>query len=182
MNVSKFDVRSSLIGSWCLALAATALSLPASAARPVLKYSSEITLKASPQKSWDTIKTFSAVHQWLPGTEGTKLLVGENGKPLAVREFQLQGGGFVISELLAYDEHRKRFKYRMLKTSLPLANYVAEMWVTPAAHGGSVVHWSATFQRPDEVELPDRDDAATTKLVQEVFKAGLDNLVVVTKH
>jgi hypothetical protein len=107
--------------------------------------------------------------------------VGENGKPLAVREFQLKGGGgFVISELLAYDEARKHFKYRIIKTNLPLANYVAEMWVTPASGGGSVVHWSAQFQRPEEQAKPDQDDAATMKLVQGVFKAGLDNIAVIT--
>jgi mxaD protein len=156
-------------------------SLPAQAARPVLKYKSEVALKAPPQKAWDSFKTFGAIHEWHPATEGTKLLVGENGKPLAVREFQIKGGpGFVISELLAYDEGRKRFKYRIIKTNLPLASYVAEMWVVPAAGGGSVVHWSATFQRPEEQAKPDQDDAATSKLVQGVFKAGLDNLALIT--
>ena len=82
--------------------------------------------------------------------------------------------------MLAYDEGRKWFKYRILKTNIPLANYVAEMHVKPAAGGGSVVHWSAQFQRPAENAKPDEDDAATTKLVQGVFKAGLDNLAVIT--
>ena len=173
--------RRSLLAAMCLAGTTALLSLPAHAARPVLKHKSEITLKASPQKAWDSFKTFGAIHDWHPATEGTKLLVGANGKPLAVREFQLKGGdGFVISELLAYDEARKHFKYRIIKTNLPLANYVAEMWVTPAAGGGSLVHWSASFQRPEEQAKPDQDDAATTKLVQGVFKAGLDNIAVIT--
>ena len=102
--------RRSLLAAMCLAGTAALLSLPAHAARPVLKYKSEITVKASPQKAWDSFKTFGAIHEWHPATEGTKLLVGENGKPLAVREFQLKGGGgFVISELLAYNEVGKRF-------------------------------------------------------------------------
>lgn len=173
--------RRSLLAALCLAGTTALLSLPAFAARPALKYQSEITLKAAPQKAWDSFKTFGAIHDWHPATEGTKLLVGENGKPLAVREFQLKGGGgFVISELLAYDEGRKRFKYRIIKTNLPLANYVAEMWVTSAPGGGSVVHWSASFQRPEEQAKPDQDDAATLKLVQGVFKGGLDNIAVIT--
>ena len=97
-----------------------------------------------------------------------------------MREFQVKGGGFVISELLAYDEGRRWFKYRIIKTDLPRANYVAEMWVKPAAGGGSVVHWAARFQRPEETAKPDQDDAATEKLVQAVFKGGLDNLAVIT--
>jgi mxaD protein len=162
---------------------ALALLLGASAARaerPVLKYKDQVTLKAPPQKAWNTFKDFDSIHKWHPATENTVLLVGQNGKPLAVREFQVKGGAFVISELLAYDEAKRWFKYRIIKTNLPLANYVAEMQVKPASGGGSVVMWSAQFQRPEETAKPDQDDAATTKLVQGVFKGGLDNIAVLT--
>ncbi|WP_028998321.1 SRPBCC family protein [Azohydromonas australica] len=174
-----------IAGSPLSLLTAVAITLAAPLAhaeRPVLKYESQVTLKASPQKAWDAIKTFDKIHEWHPATEGTKLLVGENGKPLAVREFQVKGGASVISELLAYDEKKKWYRYRIIKTSLPLANYVAEMWVKPAAGGGSVVHWKGQFQRPEENAKPDQDDAATEKLVQGVFKAGLDNLAVITSR
>jgi mxaD protein len=158
-------------------------SAPAKAERPVLNYKSQITLKASPQKAWNSFKKFDSIHEWHPATEGTKLLVGQNGKPLAVREFQLKGGpGFVISELLAYDEARRWFKYRIIKTNLPLSNYVAEMQVKPGPGSGSTVYWSSTFQRPQEVAKPAENDAATTQLVQGVFKAGLDNIAVITSR
>lgn len=169
-----------LLAAVCLTALASA---PAFAARPVLKFESQITVKASPQKVWDSFKTFGAIHDWHPATENCKLLVGDNGKPLAVREFQLKGGGgFVISELLAYDESRKHFKYRIIKTNLPLANYVAEMWVTPASGGGSVVHWKGSFQRPAETPQQGQGDEDTMKLVQGVFKAGLDNIAVITSR
>jgi mxaD protein len=172
--------RRSLLAAACLAGTAALRLSPAHAAQPVLNYKSEITLKASPQKAWNSFKTFSANHEWHPVTEGTKLLVGEDGKPLAVREFQLKGGGFVISELLTDSEVRRRFTYTILKASMSLANYVGEMWVTPAAGGAAVGHWSATFQRPEENAQPNHHDAVTTKLVQGVFKAGLDNIGVIT--
>ena len=165
-----------LAGDACVALALLCGAVTAHAERPVLKYKDEVALKASPQKAWDTFKAFDSIHKWHPATENTVLLVGQNGRPLAVREFQVKGGAFVISELLAYDEGKRWFKYRIIKTNLPLANYVAEMWVVPAPKGGSVVKWSAQFQRPEESPKPDQDDAATTKLVQGVFKAGLDNI------
>ena len=38
----------------------------------------------------------------------------------------------MISELLSYDEARKHFKYRILKTNLPLANYVGKVIVAHA--------------------------------------------------
>jgi mxaD protein len=165
-------------------LASLALTgTPALAERPVLSYKSQIALKASPQKAWNSFKKFDSIHEWHPATEGTKLLVGQNGKPLAVREFQLKGGpGFVISELLAYDEARRWFKYRIIKTNLPLSNYVAEMQVKPGPGNGSTVSWTSTFQRPQEVAKPEENDAATEKLVQGVFKAGLDNIALITSR
>ena len=163
-----------------IAAALSVFSAPAAAERPTLKYASQIDSKATPQKAWESFRKFDSIHEWHPATEGTKLLVGSNGKALAVRGFQLKGGGFVISELLAYDEGRKWFKYRIIKTNLPLANYVAQMWVKPRAGGGSVVHWAGQFQRLDDNAKPDQDDAATMKLVQGVFKAGLDNVALIT--
>lgn len=149
------------------------------AGRPVLYCKQQVMLGASAQKSWDAIKDFDSIHLWHPATEGTTLLVGENGEPLVVREFQVKGGGFVISELLAYDEAAKWFRYRIIKTSLPLDNYVAEMKVEEGADGGSVVHWSGEFQRPRSSQ-PDQGDRATEQLVQGVFSAGLANLPLVT--
>ncbi len=66
----------------------------------VLHHQDHITLAAPPQKVWDSIKDFDSIHTWHPAAESTVMLVGENGKPLAVREFQTTDGGFVISELL----------------------------------------------------------------------------------
>ena len=100
--------------------------------RPVLHHTDQITLKESPQKVWDTIKQFDSIHTWHPAAEGTVLLVGENNKPLAVREFQTIDGGFVISELLEYDEAKMWFKYRIIKTNAPMRDYVGEMQVVPA--------------------------------------------------
>lgn len=148
--------------------------------RAVLRYASRIALDAAPQRAWDAIKDFDGIHLWHPATEATVLLVGENGRPLAVREFQVKGGGFVISELLAYDEARKWYRYRIVKTSLPLSNYVAEMWVEPGEAGGSVVLWSGEFQRPDGSAEPAEADRATAALVRDVFEGGLANLLAVT--
>jgi hypothetical protein len=148
--------------------------------RPTLSHADETTLTVSPQVAWDAFKVFDEIHAWHPATENCVMLVGENGSPLAVREFQLKGGGFVISELLDYDEARRWFRYRILKTNLPLANYVGEMWVEAAGDGAATVKWSAQFQRPVGSAEPDADDRATEGLVGAVFSAGLENLHVLT--
>lgn len=153
---------------------------PADAPRAVLRYAQQVELKAPPQKCWDAIKDFDSIHLWHPATEGTVLLVGERGVPLAVREFQVKGGGFVISELLDYEEEKRWFRYRIIKTNLPLSNYVAEMWVEPAADGGSIVSWSTAFQRPAGATEPDKADRITERLVQGVVESGLENLPALT--
>ena len=138
--------------------------------RPLLHHEDQVTLRASAQQAWDAIKNFSDIHTWHPAAVSTEMLVGQNGEPLAVREFQIADGGFVISELLEYDEAGRRFKYRIIKASIPLRGYVAEMHVTPTADGGSVVAWSAQFEGPDE--------AMAKEIVHGVVKTGLDNLQV----
>ena len=71
--------------------------------RPLLDHEDQIIVRASAQTAWDMIKTFDSIHTWHPAAVSTELLVGENGKPLAVREFQTADGGIVISELLDYE-------------------------------------------------------------------------------
>ena len=149
----------------------------ARAERATLSYASEAALKAAPQKPWDLIKVFDKIDAWHPATKNCRMVIGENTRPGAVREFDVEGGAHVMSELLEYDEAKMYYKYRIIKTDLPLANYVATMQVVAGADGGSIVKWAGTFQRPDAAGA---EDAATQKLVEMVFAAGLGNLVKLT--
>ena len=80
------------------AVGLTLATTPAAAERPVLRNTHRVILRASAQKAWDAIKQFDGIHTWHPAVESTTLPVSENGKPLAVREFQLKG---VSGDLLA---------------------------------------------------------------------------------
>jgi Polyketide cyclase / dehydrase and lipid transport len=173
----------SLAAGAALAMLATA-TFPSSARaeRPLLFHSDKIVLKASPQEAWDAIKTFDQIHKWHPATENTVMLVGTNGVPLAVREFQLKGGGFVISELLEYREDVKWYRYRIIKTNLPMKGYEAEMHVEPGPDGGSIVTWRGQFQRAEENPPAGQDDAATMKMVETIFRSGLENIQKITSH
>ena len=145
--------------------------------RSLLQHRDHVTLEASPQKAWDAIKNFDSIHTWHPAAESTEMLVGENGKPLAVREFQATDGGFVISERLEYAEAKRWFRYRIIKSSFPIHGYVGEMHVVPTDDGGSEVHWSAQCDRPDEAsptEGPTLDE-----MVHGIVRSGLDNLRIV---
>ncbi|WP_137155619.1 SRPBCC family protein [Rhizobium sp. FKL33] len=141
-----------------------------------MKISTDLELGASPLKAWNIFKTFSKIHAWHPATENTVLLVGKDGEPLAVREFQIKGGGFVISELLDYSETEMWFTYRIIKTDLPLKHYVGEMRVTDNGKGGSIVHWEGEFEHPKGSEATAEENDQTFGLVQAVFQGGLENI------
>jgi mxaD protein len=141
-----------------------------------MPYEASIEIKAPERSFWDVFKTFGRIHDWHPATENTVLLVGEEGKPLAVREFQIKGGGFVISELLEYSEADMWFKYRIIKTDLPLKFYVAEMRVSGDGKGSAIVEWKADFEHPNLASATAEEKQQTYGLVQTVFRAGLENI------
>ena len=149
--------------------------------RPLLFLKDQVSLSCEPQVAWDLIKVFGKIDAWHPATENCTLLVGANGVPLAVREFQLKGGGFVISELLEYDETSRWYRYRILKTNLPLKSYEAEMHVARNPSGGCTVVWSGRFQRPEPNPKPGEEDEATLALVKNVFRSGLENVEKLTR-
>ena len=144
--------------------------------RPLLHYKDHISLKAPSGRVWNIIKDFDSIHTWHPLAEDTVLLVGENNQPLAVREFQTGDGGYVISELLEFDELNMRFKYRIIKTSAPIRDYVGEMHVAPKGDGSSTVYWSAKFRQPENIPQSGKEQAATMEVVKRIFKGGLNNL------
>ena len=98
------------------------------------------------------------------------------GKPLAVREFQIKGGGFVISELLEYNESEMWFTYRIIKTDLLLKNYVGDMRVKDNAKGECIVHWEGEFEHPKGSAATAKENDQTFGLVQAVFQGGFENI------
>lgn len=141
-----------------------------------MKISTDLELAVSPATAWNIFKTFSQIHTWHPATENTVLLVGKDGEPLAVREFQIKGGGFVISELLEYNEAEMWFTYRIIKTDLPLKNYVGEMRAKDNGKGGSIVHWEGEFDHPKGNAASAEENAQTFGLVKAVFEGGFENI------
>ena len=136
----------------------------------------QMALGADARRAWDAFKTFGSIDGWHPATLNCRLILGREGVAGAVREFDVQGGGQVMSELLNYDEAGRHFRYRILKTNLPLYSYVGEMWVTENAAGGCTVHWKGAFKRP--LGSPADQDGPTRALVQHVFTTGLEGIKV----
>jgi hypothetical protein len=69
------------------------------------------------------------------------------------------------------------FTYRIIESPLPLADYFSTLSVTPGP-AGAMVKWTGKFKRKNPADTPPagEDDAAAVKLIEVVYKTGLDNL------
>ncbi|MFO1266765.1 MAG: SRPBCC family protein [Rubrivivax sp.] len=140
---------------------------------PLLHAEGTVHLKAAPERVWNVVGDFTGLHRWHPGVKGTTLLEGTNRKPPAVRQLDLGEGQWLISELLEWNGKQHTLRYRILKSPLPIVNYVATYAVKPAPNGGSTFVWKTDFRRQEGAGV---DDAAAKKIVQEVIDQGLAKL------
>jgi mxaD protein len=163
-----------------LALVAAALVAGHAFADPpkTLKVTKSVNVAAPVDKTWDTIKDFDSLNKWHPGFSADVIQKGENNKVGAVRKLTVKDGPSFTEELLAFDDAKHTYKYRIIESPLPLRDYVSHITVTPGAHGGSHVTWVGSFKRKSTSDTPPEgeNDEAALKLINSVYSGGLDNL------
>ena len=165
-----------------IALLAVAVAVSGSAAfadpPKTLKVTKSVDIAAPVDKVWDAVKDFDSLNKWHPGFAKDEIQKGENNKPGTVRKLTIQDGPSFTEELLAFDDAKHTYKYRIIESPLPLRDYVSHITVTPGAKGGSHVTWVGTFKRKSTSDTPpeaENDDAAN-KLITGVYEGGLANL------
>jgi mxaD protein len=143
-----------------------------------LKVTKSVTVAAPVDKTWDTIKDFDSLNKWHPGFSADVLQKGDNNKVGAVRKLTVKDGPSFTEELLAFDEAKHTYKYRIVESPLPLRDYVSHITVTPGPNGGSHVTWVGTFKRKSTSDTPPEaeNDEAALKLINGVYDGGLANL------
>lgn len=141
------------------------------------KVTETMTIAATPDKVWNLVKDFAALHSWHPAVEKSETTAGnETG---SLRTLHLKGGGTIVEELTRYSADERRLAYRMKDPGpLPVTNYSSTLSVNPDAGGGSVVEWRGAFYRgdPNGNPPPEKNDEAAIAAVTGVYKAGLGNL------
>ncbi|MGH8231047.1 MAG: SRPBCC family protein [Steroidobacteraceae bacterium] len=162
-----------------MAFAALAVPCLASAA-PLkkLKVVETTTIKASPDKVWDTIKDFNAIDRWHPGISKDEIIKGENNKPGAVRQLTIKDGPQLKEQLVAHSDTGRFYTYKIVESPLPVDHYMSTIKVTAKKDGTSLVRWSGSFTRKNTSDNPpeaENDDAAV-KLITGVYHGGLANL------
>ncbi|MGI9305637.1 MAG: SRPBCC family protein [Gammaproteobacteria bacterium] len=115
---------------------------------------------------WEIVGRFNALPDWHPAVEKSEL---EDGGKL--RRLSLVGGGSIVERLEQLDEEEQLYRYSIIESPLPVANYSATLRVKPSKDGkGCSVEWSSDFN-PAGASLEE-----ATKAIQGVYQAGLDNL------
>lgn len=123
-------------------------------------------LNVPADKVWELIGQFNALPDWHPAVEKSELEAG--GK---LRRLTLVGGGSIVERLEKLDEDGHLYRYSIIESPLPVANYAAELRVKPGVDGKScTVEWSSDFN-PAGASIEE-----ATKAIQGVYQAGLDNL------
>jgi mxaD protein len=166
-----------------IALAAFALSIAApfaALAAPAgpLKVTETTEIKAPVDKVWAAVKDFDSLHKWHPAFASDKIVKGANNKPGAVRSLTIKDGPTFTEELLAFDDAKHTYKYRIIESPLPLRDYVSSITLTESGKGTTVVTWVGDFLRKSPSETPPaaENDKAAVDLITGVYKGGLENL------
>jgi mxaD protein len=162
-----------------LAVALLAVSVSAGAGpAKTLKVVKNVNVAAPVDQVWAAVKDFDSLNKWHPGFSSDEIQKGENSKVGAVRKLTVKDGPSFTEELLAFDDAKHTYEYRIIESPLPVRDYVSHITVTPGPNGGSHVTWVGTFKRKSTSDTPPagENDAAALKLINGVYGGGLANL------
>ncbi|MBB3665499.1 hypothetical protein FB384_004456 [Prauserella sediminis] len=126
----------------------------------------ELASDRSPEELAKRITDYYGIHRWSTYVADTVV----DGTLPDTRFCTLATGAQVYEQLV--DSGPDFVRYRMLlEEGGPMWDYEAELRVVPAADGGAMLSWAATFQCGDEAV------DALTRAVQATFDQGLKDLV-----
>ncbi|CAN3989629.1 hypothetical protein MCBRY_000449 [Methylocystis bryophila] len=122
---------------------------------------------------------FDSIATWHPEVASVKAKGGDAVG--AEREITFRKGGALKEGLDEYEPSSFKYSYRMSDPNLdvlPISSYSTTFAITPAAGGGSEVHWYGRLYRGDTGNEPPEnlnDDAARTAM-SGFLRTGLEGL------
>jgi len=113
------------------------------------------------------IGQFKSFADWHPAVEKSELEEGGS-----VRRLSLIGSGTIVERLERIDDESFKYRYSIVDSPLPVANYVSELRVVKDDSGkGCSVEWSSEFAPASGASATDAE-----KAIRDVYEAGLNNL------
>jgi len=122
---------------------------------------------------WQTVRDFNGLPGWHPAIRDSEIEDGRASDAVGcVRSFHLEDGSHLRERLVGLSDPDRAMTYVILKSPMPVSDYVATLRVLPVTDGDrSYVEWTAEF------EVPEAEAADTVELVGNgVFQAGFDRL------
>ena len=156
-------------GGAVLGADATEPVLPA--VQRTLSVSDSADFPVSTSKAWKAIRHFDAMQTWNPAIAGTEIVQGKGNSEGTVRVVTTTNGAKSTEKLLAYNDGMMSYKYKTLKSTLPVKDCVSVIEVTQGKTGGSTVTWYSTFKAKEGT-----DEEEARKAVAALHTAGLDRL------
>jgi NADPH2:quinone reductase len=102
----------------------------------------KVSIPASADKVWQTLRDFGGLNKWAPGIAGLSLQGAGVG---AVRTLTYQDGARVVERLESLNDASRLLSYTILESTLPLEGYVASLTVRDLGGAGCEVEWFSTF-------------------------------------
>jgi len=158
-----------------------ALTLPAAAyAEKSLIAQQSAEVKANPKTVWSIVKNFDSLQKWHPAFKDDVIKSGKNNAKGAVRTLTLGSGESFDEQLLAFDDKKMLYRYKIIGDSpFPVIDYVSTMHVTKGKHGGSKIIWQGSFKnKPGS----GKTDEEVVEMLNGAYKAGLDNVKKLAEH
>lgn len=130
------------------------------------KVSMTTRIPVGAERLWQLVGQFNGLPDWHPGVEKSELEQGGT-----VRRLTLFGGGTIVERLERIDDSDYVYRYSIVESPLPVADYVAEVRVRRHEEGGGcTVEWSSEF-RPRGTSAKE-----AVEVVQGIYQAGFDHL------
>ena len=143
-----------------------------------LELTREMEIAAPAGRVWELASDFAGIGQWVAVIATVDIVKGGNNAPGTQRHIVIQGGGTIDEELLAWDAGQRHYRYRIIKSVLPVSEYTSDFRIAASGADRCTVTWSGRFKRADTGPNPSprADDAAAQKAIAGVYDGGLAGL------
>ncbi len=135
-----------------------------------------VTIDASAEQVWDTVKGWDGLHTWHPVFSATKILAGGLNVG-SIRELTIKDGPKFTEELLSFDNAGQSLQYKIIESPLPVVDYLSTVRVLSLGENRSELAWMASWRRKArDGATAENDDRAVAKFLTGAYQAGLQNV------
>jgi len=179
--------RRQLIAVWAAAVAGVVAHEARAHGPTRQKVTQTVDIARTPDQVWAIVGDFDSIARWHPVIASSPADRGNEVGSKRTLTLRAEGAPHFDEELVKYDAAARSYQYRIEKVDpkvLPVNNYNAWFELQDNSAGGCTVEWRAAFYRGYMLNdpPPELNDAASSKAVAGVLRAGLDNIKAVAER